>query len=311
NTSSAWAKQRRSHEVLPVVTEVVVTTAVDLSRVDTSIVTVIFSFLGTSRELLNLALTCKSFGWRQTVSTLKWSLVEEVARQAVCSRATDDEMGCLPRYGRGTATWLSILHRCEHLLLFDVLLGGYIEHRNGDKTAVCATGDIKFSTALSSSYVMSSGAHYAEFLITGRPSIGIVRPMPDLDANAYQEDFTFIWGDPGLRPDFRAQRSDEWGNSEVHACDFDCVDGNMSWTDWCNDQIDDEWEGMESCHSGDAVGMLLNLDEGTLTVYKNNRRLGVMKDGLSGPYCWFVSLVKSQTVTGAVSIKRGALPSSD
>ncbi|EJK49548.1 hypothetical protein THAOC_31564, partial [Thalassiosira oceanica] len=62
----------------------------------------------------------------------------------------------------------------------------------------------------------------------------------------------------------------------------------MSWTNW-DDELTGgvEWDGMESCQSGDTVGMLLNLDEGTLTVYKNNRRLGVMKDGLSGPYCWF------------------------
>ena len=68
---------------------------------------------------------------------------------------------------------------------------------------------------------------------------------------------------------------------------------------------------MESCESGDTVGMLLNLDGGTLTVYRNNRRLGVMKTGLSGPYCWYVSLANSQTGTDAVSIKRGILPNLD
>ncbi|EJK65271.1 hypothetical protein THAOC_13889, partial [Thalassiosira oceanica] len=84
------------HTVLPVVR--VVTATVDLSRVDTNIVTQISSFLGSSDELFNLALTCKSFGWRQPTSTLNWSLVEEVARQAVRSRATDAEMNSLPQY---------------------------------------------------------------------------------------------------------------------------------------------------------------------------------------------------------------------
>ncbi|EJK46340.1 hypothetical protein THAOC_34995, partial [Thalassiosira oceanica] len=272
-----------SHDVLPVVVTVVVsaTRTVDLSRVTTCIVTHITSFLGTSRELLNMALTCISFGWRQPGSTLNWSLVEEVARQAVCSRATDDEMGCLPRYVGGTATWLSILHKYEHLLLFDVLLGGYIKHRNGDKTAVCSTDENYCdSVAVSSSYVMKSGTHYAEFLITGEPYIGIVRPMPGLDAGAYQEEFDFF--DDNCYPDFRAQISSDW-DSDVHACDFSCDDGKMSFTDFDDDILGDEWEGMESCQSGDTVGMLLNLDEGTLTVYKNNRRLGVLKVGLSGP----------------------------
>ena len=50
--------------------------------------------------------------------------------------------------------------------------------------------------------------------------------------------------------------------------------------------------------------MLLNLDEGTLTVYKNNRRLGVMKDGLSESYCWYVSA----SVGDAITIKRGEPP---
>ncbi|EJK71160.1 hypothetical protein THAOC_07426, partial [Thalassiosira oceanica] len=271
-----------NQEVLPV------TVTVDLSRVTTGIVTHISSFLGTARELLNLALTCKSFGWRQPVSTLNWSLVEDVARQTVCSRATDNEMGCLPLYNRGTATWLKILHRHENLLMFDVLLGGYIEHRNGDKTAVCAKGgDYRDSVAVSGTYIMRSGVHYVEFLITGQPYIGIARPMPGLDADAYQEgDFCFIGDDHSFFPDFLAQRSEDWDDNDVHACDFSCCDGTMSWFNW-DDELNGfvDWDGMESCQSGDTVGMLLNLDEGSLTIYKNNRRLGVMKDGLSGPYC--------------------------
>ena len=47
--------------------------------------------------------------------------------------------------------------------------------------------------------------------------------------------------------------------------------------------------------------MLLDLDEGTLSVYKNRRKLGVMKRGLAGHYCWFASLLPGRQVT----IKRG------
>jgi hypothetical protein len=36
--------------------------------------------------------------------------------------------------------------------------------------------------------------------------------------------------------------------------------------------------------------MLLDLDQGTMTVYKNDERLGVMATGLSGEYSWAVSL---------------------
>ncbi|EJK56026.1 hypothetical protein THAOC_24156, partial [Thalassiosira oceanica] len=44
-------REEGSHEVLPVVVEVFVTTAVDLSRVNTSIVTLISSFLDKGRAV--------------------------------------------------------------------------------------------------------------------------------------------------------------------------------------------------------------------------------------------------------------------
>ncbi|EJK49325.1 hypothetical protein THAOC_31809, partial [Thalassiosira oceanica] len=163
-------------EALPGATIDETTKVDDLSRVDKDLVSYISSFLGTSRKLLNLALTCKSFGWGQPTSTLNWSLIEEVARQAVCLRATDDDMSCLPQFVRGTVTWVSILHRYEHLMDFDVLLGGNIEHQNGDKTTVCGAGYSHFAHtahAVSSGYVMRSGSHYTDFQVTGVPYIGI------------------------------------------------------------------------------------------------------------------------------------------
>jgi hypothetical protein len=41
---------------------------------------------------------------------------------------------------------------------------------------------------------------------------------------------------------------------------------------------------------GNRIGMLLDLDQGSMTVYKNDERLGVMGTGLSGEYSWAVSL---------------------
>ena len=38
---------------------------------------------------------------------------------------------------------------------------------------------------------------------------------------------------------------------------------------------------------GDRIGMLLDLDQGSMTVWKNGEQLGVMQaEGLSGPLCW-------------------------
>ena len=150
---------------------------------------------------------------------------------------------------------------------------------------------------------MESGIHFAEFYIVGgHPWIGIVRPMPNLDPARFFREPDFGLFEQNLYSDFLEQRSDEWSGT-VHACEYGCGDGVMSCTDWenrANDEFVDEWDGMGDCKTGDTVGMLLNLDEGTLTVYKNNRRLGVIKDGLSGSYCWHGSIFE----LSAISIKR-------
>ena len=38
------------------------------------------------------------------------------------------------------------------------------------------------------------------------------------------------------------------------------------------------------------LGLELDLNDGTLDVYKNDKRLGTLKSGLVGEYCWVVSL---------------------
>jgi len=50
--------------------------------------------------------------------------------------------------------------------------------------------------------------------------------------------------------------------------------------------------------------LLLDLDEGTICVFKNGRRLGVMKDGLGGEYVCFVSVFSSCTI----SMSKGEAP---
>ena len=46
-----------------------------------------------------------------------------------------------------------------------------------------------------------------------------------------------------------------------------------------------------------ARNLKVDLDEGTLSVFKNGRRLGVIKDGLGGEYCWFVSVWSACTIS--------------
>ena len=44
--------------------------------------------------------------------------------------------------------------------------------------------------------------------------------------------------------------------------------------------------GARAARQGDRIGLLLDLDEGTLTVYKNGMRLGVISREMHGRFCW-------------------------
>ena len=49
------------------------------------------------------------------------------------------------------------------------------------------------------------------------------------------------------------------------------------------------WEGVQPAEEGDLIGMLLDLDQGSMTIWKNDVKLGVMQaEGLSGPLCWLL-----------------------
>ena len=71
------------------------------------------------------------------------------------------------------------------------------------------------------------------------------------------------------------------------------------------------WEGMQGVKQGgqgDRVGMLFDLDQGSMTVWKNDVRVGVMQaDGLSGPLCCGVSVL---TQGDSARIESGAAPPS-
>ena len=97
----------------------------------------------------------------------------------------------------------------------------------------------------------------------------------------------------------------EHDNNMVHCCMYYSATGKCISSDWSgSDNEYESWEGMERVSAGDEIGMLLDLDEGTLSVYKDGRKLGVMKSGLAGQYCWVASMWNGTSV----SIKRGTIP---
>ncbi|EJK64715.1 hypothetical protein THAOC_14524 [Thalassiosira oceanica] len=109
---------------------------------------------------------------------------------------------------------------------------------------------------------------------------------------------------PEVAGKLRSQRTNKWGESNVHCCVYDCYIGRCIWTDWNIAYFSSDWQGQEGLPGSGTIGMLLDLDEGTLSVFKNGRSLGVMKEGLGGEYCWFVTA----DIPCTISISRGQAP---
>ena len=154
-----------------------------------------------------------------------------------------------------------------------------------------------------SNHVMRTGKHYVTFYVCGVTDLdlldfGVVRPIKDWDKKGLDllTQYATIVDITNIREQLLAEKTEEWGN-DLHCCSYHSYDGrcfHASWSD--GDQGDgDEWEGMEPLEEtgqpGDMdtykVGLLLDLNSGTLSVFKDGRMLGVMKEGLTGAYCWY------------------------
>ena len=255
--------------------------------------------------LLNLALTCRRFG----IAPLSHSdvddsisLIEETARRIVQDDATEEQMAALPDYEGDN--WLSKYNFLQSLrvpLTFDQLVGQQIEYVEGNKS--CVTNNARFDLATAfSNNIMMAGKHYVSFECHGDGLLlGVMRPgeaMQSATSNPLS---------PGFFNHFTQRKGSLPYNNTVNCCMCSSYSGYCYSSDWAEGNSDrrDAWDGMERFSSPCKIEMLLDLDEGTLSVYHNGRKLGVMKRGLAGQYCWVVSLSETQ-----VKIKRGKVPAS-
>ena len=302
-----------------------------------------------AHELLNLALTCKRFGGtnddtkqnssddNNNDSHYTWSLMEEAARQII-NNAKEEERNALPRYDG--ETWLALYKELELLrapLTFDQFLEKTdgLHYVDNDKSRI-ETARSSLQRSGISNNIMRSGKHYATFrrsgTVQGYMRVGVMRPMKGLDQYVCEigSKSPLDW------ESFR--RCERWGKSEVHVCHYLDYNGGCFHHDWkyCDGSQSDDWTGMESFENGGYdVGMLLDLDEGTLSVYIDGRRLGIMKSvsfwfdimlyncfvtlvfvfqskGLAGEYCWVavIGTYDTSPATDAceVQITRGDIP---
>ena len=276
-----------------------------------------------ARELCQVSLTCKTLGGRHD----GLSLVEEAARrQFEC--ASEWERSCLLKLKDDGEFWVlkyddeGWIQLYRHLLMlrskltFDQLVGAAGIQYGEDKSTVRAcNASRESSSALCSNHVMRSGRHFAVFTQAGDAfaSIGIVRPVQinksDFDDGELD---SFCPGKIKFWKYLKGKQTERWGASNAHCCAV-TAPGCFYWHDWiCMSSRQPILRPIDSFQTDIPIGLLLDLDEGTLSIYQNGQRMKMLKDGLSGVYCWYATAFNAsfdstiETVT--ISVERSSAP---
>ena len=283
-----------------------------LGLTDDNLVAYIASFLPAAEDLQRLGLTCKRFATKCIASSVPsavaaaastpvvaqqvelWSIVQEAARRWIV-RCTEQESGWVPR--RNSESWLGLVREVELLrraARFDhmyttengsLTTGHSIKLFGTQEAEVVSNGN--FYTVWSST-VMRAGRHYAVF----------TRECE------YEHGCMF-----GVVPSNWAPTAYDEGFDNDDCCFYETDTGRCRpfLFDDDGDEIEEsgDWVGIQPANRGDRIGLLLDLDEGTMSVYKNDERLGVMKAGLSGTYCWAVDLCDSRAKIHAADVPAG------
>jgi len=258
-----------------------------------------------------LALTCRRFG-RGYLNDTGSSLMEDTAHQIICN-AKQEEKEALPKLANQSYIELySELEKYREPRIFNQLIGDRFSYIDNDKSHIKLSvpkGNRNLTNTAICNHVMRAGRHYITFTregIEGDGYFGIIRPLKNWDKKGLD---CLNPLNRGCFPCLQEERTERW-SGDVNYCSVAAGFGFMGgclWHDWRScDPIDPhDWEGSEGFVSRDEIGMVLDLDAGTLCVYRNGRRLGIMKDGLSGDYCWTTTIWSHGE---GVSIKKGAIP---
>ena len=74
-----------------------------------------------------------------------------------------------------------------------------------------------------------------------------------------------------LSRDFIAERTEKREVSYVNCCAYNCGDGKCFWSNWTDDNYYGRWGWQEQLNKGGTIRMVLDLDEGILTIHKDGR----------------------------------------
>ena len=266
-----------------------------------------FVFL-MAKDLCALSQTCKRFsdkcmtcavgstppGCRTTpVEVGMWSVVDETARRWLSTMCSLQEQKWVPRLSsRGVESWTKMMHDVETLRcatrcfcrfshnLFQLENGGAVVSRCQQPTNQ-NTQDYNIPSIAATGAVMRAGKHYVEFWIlnTFPLYIGVMPARWNVEQGEIQETGGCFYFTPtGYR------RSP--------------LNRNTDYSDF------EPWDGQQRAKKGDRVGLLLDSDKGTLTIFRNGYRLGDIADDLHDEYIWAVVLYKKSAVQiNTVSLK--------
>ena len=173
-------------------------------------------------------------------------------------------------------------------LTFDQLVGCNIQYGEDKSIVQGISGRGRFSSALCSNHVMRSGRHFSVSTLSGNGRIGVIRPV-QIDRAAFGDGELDSFS-PGLRRNWeylRTKQTVRWGVSNGHCCTVDTA-GYFCWFDWTSGHP--PFTRIAGFQRDAPTGLLLDLDEGTLVVYQNGQRLAMLKDRLSGEYCWHATV---------------------
>jgi hypothetical protein len=181
------------------------------------------------------------------------AVVDEAARRWIAT-CTEQERGWVPR--RGQESWLGLMWEVQSLRCGAVFGRWHEMITLSEGEALATRGEHDDNRAAASKAVMRAGRHYVQFTVVSGYNMmfGVIRPGWDVEGEE----------------------------------DMDSVDGHCFYCT-CSGH---DWEGRQGAKQGDRIGLLLDLGQGSMTVFKNDERLGVMATGLSGEYSWAVGLIE-------------------
>lgn len=214
---------------------------------------------------------------------------------------------CIPRVG--AESWLRLLRELELLQRPTfTLVGPDVVLRDEGQSAVRLSGgttqaqQFYLQSAVCGGVDLRKGKHFLELMwVAGsRPQRGDISPVSSLEVA------TLL----GLNP-LDDDEDDDDDPLLVGVCSpsFDPTTGSMASNDMTatlysarsgrlrqyredighEDEFD--WPGRQSAVIEDTIGLLLDLEEGSLAVYRNGKRCGLMvRSGLNAPLRWCVDL---------------------